>query len=967
MKFTFVSPSVEYVFGYTPDEALDMDLEDLMTEESFSRVEKLLRNVTKDIWRSTEKAGGFHIEVEMLRKDGTPIWTEAIANVSVDLTGKKLRIQGNSRDITSRKLAQMELSKSEEKYRLLVENETELVVKVDLDGKFLFVSPSYCRTFGKTEEELLGKTFIPLVHEDDRKKTLEAMEGLYSSPHAVRVEQRAMTKEGWRWLAWSDTAILDEMGEVKEIIGVGRDITERKLAEEALTQSEGRLRTVISNLPVVLFSLDTDGIITLSDGKGLGSLGLQPGEVVGLSVFDMYADYPEVLSNVRRALDGEQFSVIVSVDDKYFETWYMPVFNDLKEIQSVIGVTVDISKRLEAERELDRYRNHLEELVEARTLALERTNESLRRFRFALDSAADSMFIIDPETLKFVDLNRMAEQSSGYSREVLLTMGPLDLMAHYDRTKLLDDFRQVLSEESDVGIIETTIRREDGSHFPVEILLRAFESTLGELFIFTVRDISTRKEHEIALRESEAKYRSVLENANEAILVVQDCKLKFFNYVVHEITGMKGDRLQDVDIMKFIHPEDQEMVRQRYQKMLRDEEHADSYDLRIFDSNGTIKWLEVRDVVIEWEEKPATLNFLNDVTLRKQAEQVIHFQASLLNIVRNAIVALDLSGRIVFWNNFAETSYQWSASEAVGMKAEDLGVFDDELGRGLFDALKKVGHWEEEIERVNREGVVFPVYAVWTSIETDGEISGYVGVGVDLSERKKLERDLLQSQKLASLGILSEGIAHELRNPLGFASSAAQLLASRKNLSEEARSKYSTAIYEGVQRANKIVENLLLVGKPKGQLMKRFVSIPGAVHEARSMLSSHANYDKVKVSEAFPSDEFEVFGNLEMLVQLFHNLFVNALNEMPKGGTLHIEGSRTEEATLIHVSDTGPGIPPELLENIFDPFFTAASGGKGIGLGLTLCHFIMDDHDGLIEAVEKEDKGAVFKLTFPNK
>ncbi len=134
-----------------------------------------------------------------------------------------------------------DLRKNEEKYRLLIENQTDLVVKVDLEGKFQFVSPSYYKMFGKTDEELIDKKFMPLVHEDDRESTAKAMEALYHPPYTAYIEQRAMTKAGWKWLSWMDTAVLDESKNVESIIGVGRDITERKQAEEALQKAHDEL------------------------------------------------------------------------------------------------------------------------------------------------------------------------------------------------------------------------------------------------------------------------------------------------------------------------------------------------------------------------------------------------------------------------------------------------------------------------------------------------------------------------------------------------------------------------------------------------------------------------------------------------------------------------------------------------------------------------------------------------------
>jgi PAS domain S-box-containing protein len=140
--------------------------------------------------------------------------------------------------VEDRRRAAAALRESEEKYRLLVENQTDLVVKVDVEGRFLFASPSYCRTFGKPEAELLGKTFMPLVHEDDRAATARAMEALHRPPHAAYVEQRALTVEGWRWIAWADSAVLDPAGRVVAIVGVGRDVTARRDVEERLRQSE---------------------------------------------------------------------------------------------------------------------------------------------------------------------------------------------------------------------------------------------------------------------------------------------------------------------------------------------------------------------------------------------------------------------------------------------------------------------------------------------------------------------------------------------------------------------------------------------------------------------------------------------------------------------------------------------------------------------------------------------------------
>ena len=183
--------------------------------EKYEYVKKDGESVISETYNPRIKPGGF-------------FWNKA--SLLYDSTGEVMGAIESIRDITEMKKSEEALRESEAKYRLLVENQTDLLVKIDREGKFLFVSPSYCRMFGKTEGDLLGSTFMPLVHPDDRETTVKEMEKLHRPPHTAYVEQRALTKAGWTWLAWMDTAVLDEEGNVREIIGLGRDISDKKQA-----------------------------------------------------------------------------------------------------------------------------------------------------------------------------------------------------------------------------------------------------------------------------------------------------------------------------------------------------------------------------------------------------------------------------------------------------------------------------------------------------------------------------------------------------------------------------------------------------------------------------------------------------------------------------------------------------------------------------------------------------------------
>ncbi|MBI3799147.1 MAG: PAS domain S-box protein [Deltaproteobacteria bacterium] len=168
---------------------------------------------------------------EMMHKDGSVVPVEARTRPIRDNEGKPVAIQGIYRDITARKQAEEALRESEQRYRGLVESQQDLIVRVDPQGRFTFVNDAYGKKFAKQREELIGKTFMPLVHEDDLAATFAVMKGLEVPPYRVSLEQRALTAEGWRWLAWEDYAIRDEHGQTLEIQAVGRDITDRKQAQ----------------------------------------------------------------------------------------------------------------------------------------------------------------------------------------------------------------------------------------------------------------------------------------------------------------------------------------------------------------------------------------------------------------------------------------------------------------------------------------------------------------------------------------------------------------------------------------------------------------------------------------------------------------------------------------------------------------------------------------------------------------
>ena len=221
-----INPEGAKLFGYNSSE----DILGKNVAQHFYFASEERKKYLKELEKNKGNLKDF--ELTLKKKDGTPLIISDTSHFYYNKEGNIAGVEGIFVDITERKKTREELLESKDKYRLLLENQTDLVVKVDTEGRFLFVSPSYCETFGKSEQELLGNKFMPLVHKDDREATAKAMENLYKPPYTCYVEQRAKTKDGWRWLAWADKSVLDKDGKVVEIVGVGRDITERKQNEK---------------------------------------------------------------------------------------------------------------------------------------------------------------------------------------------------------------------------------------------------------------------------------------------------------------------------------------------------------------------------------------------------------------------------------------------------------------------------------------------------------------------------------------------------------------------------------------------------------------------------------------------------------------------------------------------------------------------------------------------------------------
>jgi PAS domain S-box-containing protein len=228
-----VATTVDFNYELSLASRKDWPVLSQIIEKGMSRISSEQRNAIYSRWVGLSGASGYTAQTIWIAAAlilGAVLVVTAIAilwnrslKAKVKQRTEQLRIE-----LAERRRMEASLRRSEEKYRLLVENQTDLVVRVDAEGRFQFVNPAYCELFGKTEEELLGNSFMPMVHEDDRDSAAKAIESLFAPPYSCYLEQWVQANIGWQWLAWSNRSILDDCGKVVAIVGVGRNIPNKK-------------------------------------------------------------------------------------------------------------------------------------------------------------------------------------------------------------------------------------------------------------------------------------------------------------------------------------------------------------------------------------------------------------------------------------------------------------------------------------------------------------------------------------------------------------------------------------------------------------------------------------------------------------------------------------------------------------------------------------------------------------------
>lgn len=647
-------------------------------------------------------------------------------------------------DITQRKQTELALKESEEKYRLIIEGQTDLVVKIDTNGRFLFVSPSYCNTFNKTEKELLNQTFLPLVHENDRENTAKAMEKLYTPPHKCYLEQRAYTKNGWRWLAWSDSAILDENNQVIEIIGVGRDITDIKENQEKLLQTNEFLKGINSATPDCIFvwKIKTEKLEyyneKLSEITHYSSSEIDAMEKPIAKLIPDTNTLKNHLQSLYKANDNEIVSVECRLKQKNGNIIWVLIRQKVFErdtnntpIKS-IGVISNITSRKIAE---------------------ETIIKSEERYRSLFEQAADGILVGNPDGT-IIECNSRFINMSGYNRTQLLAKH-INFIFSTEQLKT-KPLRFDLLKKGETVIIERNIRKRNGSELTVEMNTKQLSD--GRLQAF-FRDITERKEAEKALLESEQKFKGIFNQSfsfisiidlNGKLIDINANALNFIDTPKHELTNIP---FWESQFWSHSYVQ-QEKVRNAIQS-------AKNGEIIRFETTNISKKGLIHD--IDYSIKPIfdakkhvalLIGEGRDITSRKKAETALRDNEQILSSIVNqaaiGIARVSTKGKWLQVNPMITKITGYNNDELINHHTHEITYpADTDVEREYISRIleNQTSHYVYEKRYLHKNGNIIWVNVIVKLVnDINNKPQYFIAIIEDITQQKKAQTALIESE-----------------------------------------------------------------------------------------------------------------------------------------------------------------------------------------------------------------------------
>lgn len=892
------------------------------------------------------------------RRDGTFITVEVSAR-RIDINGQRC-LYASSREISARKLAEERLRENEERYRQLFQLESDAIILADREThRVLDVNQSAERLYGYSREE-----FLKLQLEDVSAEPEKSRQSIQANETHVAFRWHRK-KDGECFAVEITVSNFEHQGRTLKL-GAVRDITTRKLAEEKLRESEEKFSKIFqsSPMPVSLSSMK-EGRYLDANEEFLRVLGRSRDEVVGHTAVEIGV-WPDAGRRAAMVAKVEADGAVrnLEIDVRRANGEIRQVLWSAEAViiggqRCLLGTSMDITDRKLAERN---------------------QRESEERYRQLFELESDAVVLIDCETHRFVDVNQSAQRLYGYGRDEFLQMTVERVSEEPEKTRMT-----VGSGTHFVPL--RWHRKKNGERFALEITTNTITHQGRRTELATLRDITARQQVMDMLSETTEQLLEAQQVAGLGSYVFDMATgLWTGSEVLGEIFGIPdpGTSRDVGGWIQIVHPQD----RAEMEIYLRDEVLCGRMPFdRVYrivrPKDQQERWVHGFGKLIMDERGQVSrmVGVIQDITQRQQAEEQMHLQFSALSAAANAIVITDRDGKIEWANPAFSKLTGYDVKEAIGKNPRVLksGQHPPDFYANLWKTVVAGDFWHGEIVNRRKDGQLYTENMTITPVRgADGQIAHFVAIKQDVTEQRRLEKQVQQSQKMEAIGTLAGGIAHDFNNILASMFGYAYLLQQDTDGNPAAQESVAE-ILKATGRAKDLVQQILTFSRQREQ-KPRVVQLDTIVKEAIRFLRASLPA-QIKIELNLAPDVPSVLADPTQIYQVAINLATNAFHAMEgQPGKLavslesfqpdqdfiqsHSEFRPVRYARLVF-ADTGHGMDAKTLERMFEPFFTTKPVGKGTGLGLAVVHGIVQAHNGIITVESQLGRGTTFRICFP--
>jgi len=932
----------------------------------------------------------------------------------VEINGSRILLEGQPatliivRDITERKIIEDALRKSEQLYRLIADNSTDVIWTIALDGKVTYVTPSITAQTGFTPEEMMNFRLDDYLVPESAENIYKTIAEELQKPTELRSKTRTMELKQYS----KDGSILDvevtiawicnDKGEPIGIEGTTRNIGERKKVEASLKESEEKFRSIgISALDAVIM-IDGDGKLVFWNPAAEKIFGYAPDEIIGKDAHQILLPdkyYSAYLNNFKKFQKNGQGNVIgkvVELEAKHkdgkiipIEIAVSPIF--IKGQWWASAIIRDISDRKRVEEDLKQYAEEM---------------------RIIYDCLADGLAIADVETKRFIRSNGAMLKILGYSESELLSLTIVDIHPHDQLSMIMQHFN-AMAEDREQRAQDIPCLRKDGSLFYADISSQLINYKGRPSIVGFFRDVTERKQTEEAIRHSEQRLADIINFLPDATLVINtDGKVVAWNHAMEKMTGVKAEDMIGKGNFEYSVPfygerrpilvdqalEPYTEYEKRYLNISREGDYiyGESF-IPSLPGGRTFLWGTAAVLRDSKGLVVGAIESIRDITARKEAEQALRESeqhlADIINFLPDATLVINSDGKVIAWNRAIEAMTGTKAEDMLAKGNYEYAIpFYGERRPILIDLVLKPN---EEIEKryadITRYGNIIAGESFMPSLgggetylygtaaalrDSKGQIVGAIESIRDITERKHMEQEILRAKESAEIANQAKSefltnMSHELRTPLNAIIGFSEILSYKMvgSLTEKQEQYIGNILVSGrhlLQLINDILD-LSKVEAGKMELDLRRIALNDFLENCLIMIREKAliHHLSIHFSISPELEDLIIWADERKLRQILYNLLSNAAKFTPDGGSITLSGKKDDEYLTIAVADTGIGIKPEDKDRIFGKFEQVDSSlsreQQGTGLGLALTKRLAELHGGRIWVEsEGEDKGSTF-------